>query len=109
MSRLSPQLKFGLAVAISLLVGWRPLLGTLALALRRDEYTHILLIVPISAALIYTEWPSLKTDSRPNDPIGAVLLVAAILLGLGGKLMAQSDSQLTWGMLALVTWWLGAF
>src|SRR5579863_3498741 len=109
MSRLSPQLKFGLAVAISLLVGWRPLLGTLALALRRDEYTHILLIVPISVALIYTEWPSLRTDGQPSNGISVALLVAAILLGVGGKLTAQSDTQLTWGMLALVTWWLGAF
>src|SRR5579863_8766517 len=109
MSRLSPQLKFSLAVAISLLVGWRPLLGTLALALRRDEYTHILLIVPISVALLYTEWPSLRTDGQPSNGISVALLVAAILLGVGGKLTAQSDGQLTWGMLALVTWWLGAF
>ena len=109
MSRLSPQLKFSFAVAISLLVGWRPLLGTLALALRREEYTHILLIVPISVALIYTEWPSLRIDRQPSNRISAALLVAAILLGVGGKLTAQSDVQLTWGMLALVTWWLGAF
>jgi len=109
MNKLSPRLKFSLAVAISLLVGWCPLLGTLALALRRDEYTHILLIVPISVALIYTEWPSLRTDGQTSNRISAALLVAAILLGVGGKLTAQSDVQLTWGMLALVTWWLGAF
>jgi exosortase len=109
MSRLSPKLKFSLAVTGSLLVGWRPLLGTLALALRRDEYTHILLIVPISAALIYTEWPSLGADRQPSNRSSVALLLAAVLLGLVGKLTAQSDAQLTWGMLALVTWWLGAF
>jgi exosortase len=85
------------------------LLGTLALALRRDEYTHILLIVPISLALIYTEWPSLRTDRQPSNRISVALLVAAVLLGLGGELTAQSDAPLTWGMLAMVTWWLGAF
>jgi exosortase len=109
MSRLSPQSMFSLAVAISLLVGWRPLLGTFALALRRDEYTHILLIVPISLALIYTEWPSLRIDRQPSNRISVALLVAALILGLGGRLTAQSDTQLTWGMLALVTWWLGVF
>src|SRR5579863_1321778 len=109
MNRLSPHLKFSLAVAGSLVVGWRPLLGTFALALRRGEYTHILLIVPISAALIYTEWPSVRTDRQPGNRISAALLVVAVLIGLGGKLTAQSDAQLTWGMLALVTWWLGAF
>jgi exosortase len=109
MTRLSSHMTFSLAIAGSLAVGWRPLLGTFALALRRGEYTHILLIIPISAALIYTEWPSLKADSKPSYGIGLALLVAAVLVALGGKLMGQSDAQLTWGMLALVTWWLGAF
>jgi exosortase len=109
MNRLPPQLKFSFAVAGSLLLGWRPLLGTFELALRRGEYTHILLIIPISAALIFTEWPSFRNDRQPGNGISAALLVAAVLLGLGGKLTAQSDAQLTWGMLALVTWWLGAF
>src|SRR5271167_1814328 len=109
MSRLPPHLKFSLAVAASLAIGWRPLLETFALALRRDEYTHILLIIPISAALIYTEWPSLKSDSKPNYGIGLALLVAAVLVAVGGKFTAESDARLTWAMLALVTWWLGAF
>jgi exosortase len=109
MTRLSPRITFGLAVAGSLAVGWRPLLGTFALALRRDEYTHLLLIVPISAALIYTEWPSLKGDSKPDYGIGLALLLAAVLVAVGGKFTAESDTRLTWAMLALVTWWLGAF
>jgi exosortase len=108
MTKLSPHLKFGLAVAGSLVIGWRPLSETFALALRRDEYTHILLIIPISAALVYTEWPSQRTDSRMNNAVGAVFLLVAVLFGVG-MLKAQSDAQLTWGMLALVTWWLGAF
>jgi exosortase len=108
MTKLSRHLKFSLAVAGSLVVGWRPLLGTFVLALRRDEYTHILLIIPISAALVYTQWPSPKADCKTNNPIGAVLLILAVLFGVG-MFKAQSDAQLTWGMLALVTWWLGAF
>jgi exosortase len=109
MNRLSPRMTFGLAVAGSLAVGWRPLLGTFALALRRDEYTHILLIAPISVALIYTEWPSPKGDSKANYGIGLALLVAAVLVAVGGKFTAEPDTRLTWAMLALVTWWLGAF
>jgi exosortase len=109
MNRLSPRMMFGLAVAGSLAVGWRPLFGAFALAMRRDEYTHILLIIPISAALIYTEWPSVKSDSKLKYGIGLTLLVVAVLLAIGGKFMAESDTRLTWAMLALVTWWLGAF
>jgi exosortase len=100
---------FSLAVAGSLAVGWRILLGTFALALRRDEYTHILLIIPISAALIYTEWPSFKANGRTNDHTGMAFIFTALLFALGAGFIAGTDTQLMWGMLALVTWWLGAF
>ncbi len=109
MKNLPPHLKFSLAVAGSLVVGWRPLLGTFTLALRRDEYTQILLIIPISAALIYTEWPVLKADGKGNNRIGAALLIAAVLLALYGKFIAPLDTQLMWGMFSMVIWWLGAF
>lgn len=108
MTKLSPHLKFGLAVTGSLVVGWRPLLATFALALRRDEYTHILLIIPISAALVYTEWPSPKADGKTNNAIGLVFLLASLLFAVPGW-NTQSDAEPTWGLLALVTWWLGAF
>jgi exosortase len=108
-TRLRPQLKFSLAVAGSLAVGWRPLLEAFTLALRRDEYTHILLIVPISAALIYTEWPSPKADGKPGQHIGPALLIAMALFALTRKFTAQPEAQLMWAMLALVSWWLGTF
>jgi len=109
MTRLPPYQKFIFAVAVSLVLGWRSLLDTLALALRRDEYTHTLLIIPISAALIYTEWPSLRARSKANNFVGPVLLIAAVLLVVVGRLTPASDAQMTWGMLAVVTWWLGSF
>jgi exosortase len=109
MTRLPPYQKFIFAVAFSFVAGWRPLLDTFALALRRDEYTHILLIIPISVALIYTEWPSPQARSKPNDFVGPVLLIAAVFVALAGRFTPASDTQMTWGMLALVTWWLGSF
>ena len=109
MTRLSPRVMFSFAVAGSFAIGWRVLSGTVALALRRDEYTHILLIIPISAALIYTEWPSFKGDGKANNRLGIALIIAALLFALGARFVAGPDAQLTWGMLALVTWWLGTF
>jgi exosortase len=109
MTKATPSLKLGLAVAVSLLVAWRPFWDTFALALRRDEYTHILLIIPISLALVYTEWPSPKPNRKPDDPIGIALLVVAVLVALLGRFVAGSQVQTTWDMFALVTWWLGAF
>jgi hypothetical protein len=54
MTKLTKQ-KTGLALlwVFSLLVGWRPLIDTFTLSVRNDEYTHILLILPISVALIF--------------------------------------------------------
>jgi exosortase len=109
MTRSQPRLKFSFLVVGSLVVGWRPLLDTFVLALRRDEYTHILLILPISAALVFTDWSSPKIDSKPTRHIGSALLVAAVLIGLMARFAAPSDVRLFSDMLGLVTWWLGAF
>jgi exosortase len=109
MTRLPPPLRFGFLVVASLAVGWRPLLDTFALALRRDEYTHILLILPISAALIYTERLPLHTDRKPDGRLGVALLFTAILIGLMSRSSATSDARMFWCMVALVTWWLGSF
>jgi hypothetical protein len=37
---------------------WRPPVGTFAQALHDEESTHILLILPIAAVLIFSEWSS---------------------------------------------------
>ena len=54
MTKFRPHLNLAVLLAVTLLIGWRPLVGTFALALR-DAYTHILLILPVSAALIFLE------------------------------------------------------
>ena len=113
MARLpSPQVSLSLLLGLSLLVGWRPLVDTFGLALRDDEYTHILLILPICAALIFLEWQSLRPLFAPDVRIGSVLLGMAVLVaGLGGMRSASltSDVQLSIEMFALVLSWIGAF
>jgi exosortase len=105
------QLSSLLLLAVSVLVGWRPLIDTFALALRNDEYTHILLILPISAALIVLEWPSLRSKVTSNVPVGCVLLAAAILVAgfAEGSSSLSSDVQLSIEMFAIVLSWIGAF
>ena len=98
--------------AVSLLVGWRPLVDTFALSLRYDEYTHILLILPISAALIFLEWRPLRTMVTLNVRAGSVLLAIAVLIAcsaLGWSASLPSDVQLSMRMFALVLSWIGAF
>ena len=111
MTRLSQSRQFALLCGVSLMIGWQPLLRTFQLALRADEYTHLLLIVPISAALIFAERTTLKPAFDPAVGFGSALLVVAILIGGYSSWMigSQSDLQLSISMLAMVTWWIGSF
>lgn len=109
--RLVALQQFALLFATSVVVGWHPLWSTFALALRSDEYTHLLLIVPISAALIFSERARLKTELEPAVGFGFSLLFIAILIAVYSRWMTESqrDTQLSVSMLAMVIWWIGSF
>ena len=111
MTRLSPSRQFAVLWAVSLLVGWQPLSRTFGLALRADVYTHLILIVPISAALIFAERRTFKPAFEAVAGFGSALLIIAILIGGYSRWMidSQSDMQLSVSMLAIVTWWIGSF
>lgn len=106
------QACFGLLLAGTLLVGWRPFVVNFAQALRDDDYTYILLILPISAALILMDWRSLRTKLAFNVRTGSILLLIAILIasaGLASEASLGTDEQLSIRMFALVLSWSGAF
>jgi exosortase len=108
------RLQTGLVLlwAFSLFIGWRPLVDTFALSLRDEAYTHILLILPISAALIYLEWRFLRAMFAPSVPSGSALLAIAVVIACSAMLWSaslSSDAALTIRMFALVLWWIGAF
>lgn len=112
MAKLSPHLKFVLLVAFSLLLGWRPLVATITQAARDYEYTHILLILPISAALIFMEWPSLRSRVTPDGRAGYGLLATSVLVAVAARWWSASvtsDVKLSLEMCALVLFWIGAF
>ena len=58
------QLGFAAVCAIALLCEWRALADTFSLSLRDYQYTYLLLILPISAALVVLEWRNLMTTIR---------------------------------------------
>jgi hypothetical protein len=79
-------LPFAFLCALSIAFWLHPLVGTFRLALANDAYTHILLILPLSAALIYLDSKyldskALRIDPRSSPRIGAALLVLALLTG----------------------------
>ena len=67
-------------IAGSIAVWWQPLVSTLKLALGSDAYTHILLIAPLSVALIYFERSGVPYVPSRRGWAGWVLLSVALLL-----------------------------
>jgi exosortase len=114
MSRSYAYRRFVFLCLVSLVLWWHALATTFGLALRNDAYTHILLILPISVALIVSAWRSRKAQPEPNFRAGLVLLLLSLLLGLiGGSAWGlgslPSDVHVSVSMLAVVTWWIGSF
>src|SRR3989475_5533916 len=112
MTRVQSYLSYALFVAVSCGVWWQPLARTFSLALHNDEYTHLLLILPVSATMILLEWKSQKPAVQAHFRLGSVLLLMVVLLtGFANWRSAglADDVQLSVGMLALVLWWIASF
>ena len=104
-------LPFAFLCALSIAFWLHPLVGTFRLALANDAYTHILLILPLSAALNHLDAKALRIDSQPSPRMGAALLALALLTGgysRWGMAAAPDDVRLSLGMLALVIWWIAS-
>jgi exosortase len=107
---------FAFLCAVSILFGWPLLQTTVHLALTDDAYTHILLILPLSAGLIYlgakyTHSESPAGDPRPSPRIGAPMLVAALAMVCYARWSmtgVHGDRWISIGMLALVVWWVAS-
>jgi exosortase len=111
-SQESPLLRFGVLIALSVAIWFRPLISSFVLAFRDSEYTHILLIIPVSLTLIFLDWRTPEGSSRPSLSLGAILLTlaAAIAIALrSGVFLFHPDESLSLNMVALVLWWIGAF
>jgi exosortase len=77
----------------------------------QEAYTHFVLIVPLSLALIYLERRTSPGNCEPGATAGAFLLAAALLIagfarwgtpGLG------DDLRLALSMFAVVIWWVAS-
>ena len=98
--------------ALSLLMGWRPFGQTIALAWRNDFYTHLLLIVPLSAFMILTERPLLGGAESWSIRDGCALILTAAAIGCGASIWRSSlgpDVLLSIQTCALVLSWIGFF
>jgi len=95
----------------SIAVWWHPLTANLGLAFNSEAHTHILLILPLSIALIYLQAKGSPAPFASGGRAGATLLSAALLFR---GFMAWNVGHLSPGdrlslsMFALVTWWIGS-
>jgi exosortase len=108
------QQRAGIALlwVFTVVLGWHPLVATFGLSLRDDEYTHVLLILPICAAMIYLERGRLRTLMTISVRGGAALFVVALLIACSVLIFSTSlspDIRLSIAMLALVLSWIGTF
>jgi exosortase len=105
--------------ALSLAIWWTPLTYSFALASSEEQYTHILIILPISAVLIFVDWKSdWKRDrklpapsSASSVPLASLFLIIAVLVNVVVRWKAHlsPDVELATTMLALVVWWIASF
>jgi exosortase len=111
-SQESPLLRFGVLIALSVAIWFRPLISSFVLAFRDSEYTHILLIIPVSLALIVLDWRTPEGSSSRSLSLGAILLAFAAAIAVALRpdvVLLHPDERLSLNMVALVLWWIGAF
>src|SRR5450755_3025278 len=82
---------------------WKPLSAALARALHDEDSTQILLILPITIALIWSEWNSRDAKFPAVGWASLGLLLAGILTaGIARWWLVAPDLRVSAGMLALV-------
>ena len=99
-------------LALSCGIWWKPILRTIALAWHSDEYTHILLILPISVVLILMERQRLRKAIGWDIDAGVPILGVALLIEVGATLWRgerATGAPLSVVIFALVLLWIGIF
>jgi exosortase len=111
MTKPPPLLSFAFLCGLSALLGWRALAATFSLASNREEYTQILLVLPIAAALIFLDRQAFKSPAPPGLRWGTTVCLMSVAVAALAKWAPglSPDVQLSLRMLALVIWWVGAF
>jgi exosortase len=103
---------FALLMVLSLGLFASALISLFQTAVATDEYTHILLVLPLSLTLIFLEGRNLKASPSYAVRTGSVLILLAIGLWAGLEANHASigaDVLRAFMIFALVVFWLGSF
>ncbi len=102
---------FLILIVVSGACWWKSLIAASQLALANDAYTYILLVLPLSIALIYHNRKAFRSRGGEGALWGAVLISVGALIGLvmATEVWAVSpDNRLTFSMAGLVIFWIGS-
>ena len=111
MTKRTQVVVFSFLCGVSIVFWWHPLIATLRLAVDNEAYTHILLIVPLSVALIYMQSGKFSLSRESSATAGLLLMAGALLAGgfaRWGVPGLAGDLRLSFSMMALVTWWIAS-
>jgi exosortase len=103
---------FVLLVGLTLAVFWAPLGTLIRFSFLKEEYSHILLLPLVSAALFVLERRRIFSHLETSWGVGSGLLFAAVLFYWFGRKLAAAASQndqLAIAMFSVVTIWVGCF
>jgi exosortase len=98
-------------VTAGLVLWWHPMAAAYRLGISNDAYTYTLLVVLLSAALVFSEFRDISVAKVLNRWLGAVLLGIALVVRLCLVLKVlhlASGIDLSVSMAALAIWWIGA-
>ena len=111
MTKYSRHFQLFSLLLVSLVVWWKPLAADFQLAISSDAHNYILLIIPLSAALIYFG----KKDSFAAGDGAQLLGVIALVVALVVRFLAAwnfwhllSSDNLSVNVAALVLFWIGS-
>ncbi len=107
----SSWLIFAAQLTLSGVLGWKALHETFVLALDREEYTHLLLILPVAAALLWLHWKPIVVAAAPYRGKSAYIAVAPAVAMLAWLRFTHPSAgyYASVAMFAVVTWWIASF
>jgi len=111
MNKVLRPLSFALLCGFSVILWFRPLLDTFRLARGDERYTHILLILPVTVALIFQVWQEREFKSQRWTPAIGLLVISLVIAGCArwANLSGRYELGLALAIVALVVWWVGSF
>jgi exosortase len=110
-TRVARNACFTFLVLISSVISWRTLVAVFATAFYNDQYSHILLILPVSLAVLYFERSKVFRDVEYCIPAGAFLLLlvmAFVWVAQCPPFLSQND-VLSLRTAFFVSWLVAAF